>query len=53
MDNATPRISCADLKDLSRALTLAERGLHGLPIPDMKECISGIMGIIEKEEVSN
>ncbi|KAF5323777.1 hypothetical protein D9619_012900 [Psilocybe cf. subviscida] len=50
---STSRVSCADLKAaLVLALQLAEKGVDGLPIPGVKGCISGILKIIEQEEVS-
>jgi hypothetical protein len=54
MKNSTSTVSCADLKaTLVSALKVAEMGVDGLPIPGVKGCISGILKIIEQEEVSH
>lgn len=53
MRNTMPRIPCADLKSaLGRTLKLAETGIGGPPIPEVKECINGILKIIAQEAVS-
>lgn len=39
-------------KTLLTALEAAEAGMDGLPIPIAKGCITGILMIVEQEEVS-
>lgn len=54
MSHSFPRASHrSDLKSaLVVALKAAEAGVDGIPIPGVKGCISGILKIIEQEEVS-
>lgn len=55
MSNSSSRSSRrSDLKTaLVVALKAAEAGVDGIPIPGVKGCISGILQIIEQEEVGN
>lgn len=54
MGNTSSRVSSAELKSaVVLALQRAEKGINGLPVPGVIGCISGVLKVIEQEEVSD
>ncbi|KAF5323699.1 hypothetical protein D9619_012918 [Psilocybe cf. subviscida] len=52
MGNTSSRVSSAELKSaVVLALQLAEKGVDGLPVPGVIGCISGVLKVIEQEEL--